>query len=86
MYNKMKDHIVVLDKSKNLPPELPKNLIYWHRCQTEVCNQDHISNEFLNYFYSTEFKWHDDQNGEIGRVSDQLPFFRSKPIFIDKDV
>lgn len=35
-------------------------------------------------FYQTEFKWHDDQHGEIGKVSDQLPFFRSKPIFIDE--
>jgi len=38
MFKKMKDHIFVIDKSKNLPPELPKNLIYWHRTKTEVCN------------------------------------------------
>ena len=86
MFKKMKDYIVVLDKSKNLPPELPKNLIYWHRCQTEVCQQDQITNEFLLDFYQTEFKWHEDQKGEIGKVSDELPFFRSKPIFIDEQI
>lgn len=74
MYKKMKDHIIPFENTK-LPTELPKDLIYWHRCDTFVCNQDLITNEWLQDFYQTEFKWHEDNHGEVGKVSDNPPFF-----------
>lgn len=76
----------MLDNTNNLTPELPKDLIYWYRTKTEVVNTDFINNEQLNDFYDTEFKWHEDLDGEVGRVSDVLPFFRDMPIWIDNEV
>lgn len=38
IYNKNKDHIIPNANAKNLPQELPKDLIYWHRCETNVIN------------------------------------------------
>ena len=83
---KMKDHILVLDKSKSLPPELPANLIYWHRCETRVCTEDVVTNEHLLDFYQTEFMHHEDLTGEVAKVSDEPSFFRDKPIFIDETI
>ena len=42
---KVKDHILVLDRSKNLPPELPPKIIYWNRCETRVYHEDLITND-----------------------------------------
>ena len=78
-----KNHIVVLDKSKNLPPELPPNLVYWNRCETRVIQEEMITNEQLQDFYSREFMHHTDPEGYVDQVSDKPPFFRGKKMWAD---
>ena len=81
---KPKNKIIVLDKSKNLPPELPQNLIYWNRCETRVREEEElVTNTQLIEFYREEFKHHEDMDGDVARVSDNPPFFRNKPMFAD---
>ena len=81
---KPKNKIIVLDKSKNLPPELPQNLIYWNRCETRVRDEEElITNTQLIEFYREEFKHHEDMDGDVARVSDNPPFFRNKTMFAD---
>ena len=42
---RMKDEIIVLDKTHNLPSELPKDLVYWNRCETLVDDEELITNK-----------------------------------------
>jgi hypothetical protein len=80
---KMKDRIIVLDNTFNLPAELPNNLVYWYRCETRVDQEDVISNTQLLEFYREEFFHHEDVGGCVAKVSDKPPFFRGKKMFCD---
>lgn len=42
-----------------------------------------MTNEKLKQFYETDFMHHEDLNGDVKKVSDQMPYFRNKPIWID---
>ena len=72
-----------MDKSKNLPPELPPKLIYWNRCETRVYHEDLITNEELADFYKAEFMHHEDLNGDVQNVAKNAPFFDNKIMFAD---
>ena len=79
-----KNYIVVIDTSRNLTTSLPDGMVYWSRCETRLEPEvsSSVTNEMLVDFYSTEFAHYDDV-GEVGRVSDNPPFFRNKPMFAD---
>ena len=62
---KLKDRIVVLDKSNNLPYELPNDLIYWNRCETRIEDESLITNSQLLEFYREEFMHHEDLDGSV---------------------
>ena len=86
---RLKPYLVVLDKSKMLPPQLPEGLVYWNRCkallQPEAIERSghSISNDMLESFYATDFRHHEDLDGDVAKVSDRAPFFRGKPIWVD---
>ena len=67
---KVKDRIVVLDKSNNLPDELLPNMVYWIRCETRVEKEDLVTNSQLLEFYREEFMHHEDNDGSVAQVSD----------------
>lgn len=72
-----------MDKTFNLTPELPLNLVYWNRCETRVDDEDIVTNSQLLEFYREEFMHHEDLDGSVAQVSDQAPYFRGKPMFRD---
>ena len=86
---RLKSYLIVLDKSKMLPPALPEGLVYWNRCkallQPEAIERSGlgVTNEMIEAFYAIDFRHHEDLDGDVAKVSDNAPFFRNKPLFID---
>ena len=80
---KAKDRLIKVNPKAKLPPDLPKNLVYLSRCETRVDQQDRVTNEQLQTFYSYEFKHHEDLDDNVAQVSSHPPFFDYKPKFAD---